>query len=94
MLCDENDESDQICIRWNKPLGGNEIDNYTLLWTKQNVPELMTHTEKHDISKVTYFFAIKDLIAGQKMNISIRAENAAGAGEPAAINFATSKSDF
>ena len=91
MLCNENDETDKICICWYKPLGGNEIDNYTLVWTKQNVSELMIHTEKHDNSKVAYSFIINDLKAGQKVTVFINANNAAGAGESVTIQYATSK---
>ena len=87
--CDVN--TTQICISWNKPNGGNEIDNYTLTWTKQNVSMFLTNTTIHNVSTVAYSYTINDLIPGQKVNFSIRANNIANGSQPAGIKFAARK---
>ena len=81
----------QICISWNKPDGGNAIDNYTLTWRKQNDFKFLSHTTDHYKTTVAYSHRINELKPGQKVNFSIRANNVADKSEPAADIFAASK---
>ena len=81
----------QVCISWNKPNGGNEIDNYTLMWKKQNDPKPLICSTPHYNSTVTYSHTLNDLEPGQKINFSIYANNFAGRSQPVANSFAARK---
>ena len=83
----------QICISWNKPNGGNEIDNYTLIWTKQNDSKLLSFNAIHNVSTVAYTYTINGLVPGQKVNFSVSVNNVANRSQPAENSAASSKHD-
>ena len=77
--CKANIKTEEMCLSWLKPEGGNEINIYIIEW-------IIEHTAKH-IDTIPYNgmesnnYTIRNLRPAQAVNVSIRASNSAGEGE-------------
>ena len=83
--------STEICIRWGKPTGGNAITDYFLEWTSESIQSSESHVEKHKLETQIFSFIIKNLMKGEKINITINSRNSAGLSGAAELNVAASK---
>ena len=80
ITCEANHKTEQICVSWLKPEGGNEIDNYILQWAI--IEDNLTYSYAIPFNGMeSNNYTIKHLQPGQAVNVSIRANNSAGKGE-------------
>ena len=77
--CKSNVRTNEICISWFKPEGGNEIDNYIIEWITENSSNQFDIIHYDGVESNTY--TIRNLRPAQAVNVSIRANNSAGEGE-------------
>ena len=87
ITCEASNKTEEICIFWLKPEGGNEIKNYIV----QSIILNDDWTYSHIISYIGMAANAytKNLQLGQAVNVSIRANNSAGEGEGLMGLFAT-----
>ena len=87
--CEANNKTEEICISWMKPEGGNEIDDYVIEW---KVEHGSNHTHAIPYNGMeSNIYTIKNLQPAQAVNVSIRASNSAGGGRIAWKFYATGK---
>ena len=89
--CQANNKTDEICISWLKPEGGNKIDNYIVEWTVESNLKYSDIIPYNGMDSNNY--TIKNLQPAQAVNVSIRANNSAGQGE-ASTKMCTSGRSF
>ena len=90
-ICEADNKTMKLCISWEKPDGGNEIDNYTITWKKQNDSLPKSFIKEHNCSISAYSHTIENLNPGQKVNVTVTASNVASEGKPKHITYAASK---
>ena len=78
--CEVVYKTEQICISWLKPEGGNEIDNYTLQWIVIEDNLKYSHSITYNGMKSNNY-TIKSLQPAHAVNVSLRASNSAGEGK-------------
>ena len=88
--CEARIKTEEICITWLKPEGGNKIDNYIVQWIVENNMNYSDTIFYNGMRSKSYI--LKHLQAGQTVNVSIRANNSAGEGEAFSKIYATSRS--
>ena len=86
--CSEEFSSDQICVAWMKPDGGDAIDEYFLIWSSDLSPQ-STASVIHVPSITVYNYTINAL-PGETININVRARNSGGDGSMSTATFTTS----
>ena len=89
ILCGERNET-SLCVSWVKPSGGDAIDYYTLKWSRQNSSDVNSILVEHKSSN-NFFYIIKGLLPGERVNASVKAGNSAGDGEPRGLLSVSSK---
>ena len=82
-VCKAKAENLRLCITWNKPEGGNEIDSYIIEWTMQN--DTMAYLQA--LGSNEYSHTIENLQPGQKVNATVSASNSASTGKAACISY-------
>ena len=87
--CEVNNKTEEICISWLKPEGGNEIDNYIINWIVEDNLNYSHSIAYYGMESNSY--AIKHLQPAQEVNVSIRANNSAGESEASWKPFATGR---
>ena len=85
--CESNVRTNEICISWFKPVGGNEIDNYIIEWMVEDELNPAVTIPYNEMESNTY--TIRNLRPAQAVNVSIRANNSAGEGETSSELFGT-----
>ena len=83
--------SNNICINWKKPNGGDEIKNFILDWMVQSKNITLSHAVPYRSTSEIYTFTIENLLEGEKINISIQSSNSAGLSNEVKLNSATGK---
>ena len=86
--CSEEFSSDQICVTWMKPEGGDAIDEYFLIWSSELSPR-STASVIHVPSITVYNYTI-NAQPGETININVRARNFGGDGSISTATFTTS----
>ena len=88
--CETSIETEEICITWLKPEGGNEIENYIVQW--MIVEDNLTYFHIIPYNGVeSNNYTINNLQPAQAVNVSIRANNSAGESEASWNIFATGR---
>ena len=87
--CEASTKTEEICLSWSKPEGGNELDNYTVEWIEKDNLEY-SHTIPYNGTE-SNSYTINNLHPGQAVNVSIRASNCAGVGRASWKIYATGK---
>ena len=85
-------ENTSVCVSWKKPCGGQKIANYLVEWKKQKndaIAELNSTQHESDIE--SYDYVINDLDPGERVNVTIRANNSAGESKPVFFSYASCK---
>ena len=88
-LCGERNET-SLCVSWLKPSGGDAIDNYSLQWSRENSSDVNSTLVEHKSSN-NFFYIIKGLSPGERVNASVKARNSAGEGKPNGLVSVSSK---
>ena len=87
--CNEIGETTALCIGWKKPQGGQEINEYVLEWQKQSSTFIESNSTLHDVNTDSYEYTISGLQPGERVAVTIKANNNAGASESTVINYAS-----
>ena len=76
---------------WTRPTGGNSLNSYELQWNKQNDLEdaAVLETLLHDPDHEVFSHKIYGLLPGQKVDVSVKAQNSAGSGKAVSSVYAT-----
>ena len=87
VTCEADIKTEQICISWLKPEGGNEIYNYIVEW----ITEIFLQYSDTILynGKESNNYTIKNLPAAQTVIVLLRANNSAGESGPSLHVFAT-----
>ena len=89
-ICEARIKTEEICISWLKPEGGNEIDNYIVEWMIESNMKHYDIIPYNGMESNTY--TIYNLQPSQVYIISIRAQNNGGEGDVSTKMYATGKS--
>ena len=82
--------SNEIFVFWNKPEGGDEIDQYYIEWYQNGRHSRSGYRYvKHKPKKMNYSFTISNLQPGAKYKLWIAAENSGGFGSFKTANVTT-----
>ena len=88
--CEASVKTEEICVSWLKPEGGNEIDTYILQWIAEDDLKHSVTIPYNGVESNSY--TIKYVQPGQVVNVSIVASNIAGEGKVSWKIYATGRS--
>ena len=89
--CQAENETEEICISWLKPNGGNEIDNYIVKWII--IEDNLNHSDTIPYNGMeSDNYTIINLQPAKAVKVSIQASNCAGEGDASTKTYATGKS--
>ena len=78
--CEANIKTEEICLSWLKPEGGNELHNYILEW--MIIQDNITFFDTIPYNAIeSNHYTISNVQPAQAVTVSIRANNSAGEGE-------------
>ena len=90
--CSDEVTTNQTCVSWLRPSGGNAIDVYLVQWFSNATGLPISNTTvPHYPSKSFYDFTIINLQPGETINIIINVKNSAGYGQNASTSLTTSE---
>ena len=73
--------TNQICINWQQPDGGNAIDEYIIKWSRANGSFDFTRLD-HVRGQSVYNYTINGLLPGEPIVSNVLAKNDVGEGIP------------
>ena len=77
-------------VLWNKPNGGDEIDQYYIAWRQLDRHHLSGYKYvKHKLGKINYTSTITNLLFGTRYKIWVVPKNSAGYGSDQTADFTT-----
>ncbi|CAK8684486.1 unnamed protein product [Clavelina lepadiformis] len=83
----------QLNVEWNKPSGGDDIVDYVVDWWLSSFDGSMT-SSGIVTGATTSSYTIEGLTPGETYDVTVKARNSAGAGQPSTIARHTTNPDF
>ena len=88
--CQTEDSTTEVCVRWQKPPGGDAINFYLLQW-KDTAGDPVNATIPHHRGQAVYNYTIKELPSGYTINVTVTTISSAGKSNVASDYFTTGK---